>query len=242
MKRIIEIDLLKGIAVITMIIFHIPYLAYQMDIIPNNNLNSGILHFIARFTQLIFIMMVGVNLGVSYLNDNKKWKNKQKKRILKLGFTSMLITLLTYYAFPTKYVKFGILHFITCAIFIQSWMVHSVNLQLGFIFFILLLEINKNNIKPFFKKNIHPFISFILGIYNEKYNAIDHFPIIPVIILVCTGVIISHTIYKDRTEGYLKKDFPITKLGKHSFNIYVIHWFVLYFGLLFYKRYINEFI
>ena len=37
---------------------------------------------------------------------------------------------------------------------------------------------------PFFHNNIHPMISFILGIYNPKYNSMDHFALIPNIAII----------------------------------------------------------
>ena len=44
-------------------------------------------------------------------------------------------------------------------------------------------------------------ISFILGIYNPKYNSMDHFSIIPNIAIVGLGMLIGYALYKDVREN-----------------------------------------
>ena len=49
-----------------MILFHIPYLANAMGLIHVRGMYSGLLGFLAKFAQTIFITMVGINMVLSY--------------------------------------------------------------------------------------------------------------------------------------------------------------------------------
>ena len=65
MNRLVEIDFIKGCAVITMVIFHVFYLSKWMDIYPFQT-QKGMLFLFARFAQLVFITALGINLVISY--------------------------------------------------------------------------------------------------------------------------------------------------------------------------------
>ena len=61
MKRYDEIDILKGIAVICMIIFHFFYFPNQYGF-KEIEYDTSSLKFIAKVAQIIFITCVGINL------------------------------------------------------------------------------------------------------------------------------------------------------------------------------------
>ena len=254
-KRLIEIDFLKGLAVISMVIFHIPYLMRMMNI-KKTKIHTGILHFMGRFAQTIFITMVGVNMGITYQkakykNNISNYHKQQNKRVLKLIIVAMMFTYLSYLSFPDKYVKFGILHFVATVIFLQNYLVPYPIIQVGMLGTTLWANNNKEKLIPFFKNNVHPFISFALGIYNEKYNAMDHFSILKWFSYVCSGVLITHLLYKDgkRKDQFEKLNIDkilnnknkivncISSIGKNSLLIYTVHFPLIYFSLKFlYKK------
>ena len=64
MNRYIEIDILKGVAVFCMIIFHIFYYANQYGY-KELEYDTFLLRFIAKIAQIIFITCVGINLVIS---------------------------------------------------------------------------------------------------------------------------------------------------------------------------------
>ena len=182
-KRFVEVDFLKGLAVISMILFHIPYLANAMGLVHVRGMYSGLLGFLAKFAQTIFITMVGINMVLSYQKNQlcnsscpSKFYEKQTKRSFKIMGFALIFSYLTYLAFPEKYVKFGILQFVAVAIFIEQWFVGTTTPNYVLLITILVLYKIKHKLIPFFSQNIHPMVSFILGIYNEKYDSLDHFP------------------------------------------------------------------
>ena len=84
MNRYEEIDLLKGIAVICMIIFHLFYFPNQYGF-KEIEYDTTMLSTIAKIAQFIFITCVGINLVLA--NQNKTNDEKLQlnlKRILKI--------------------------------------------------------------------------------------------------------------------------------------------------------------
>ena len=251
-KRIPEIDFFKGIAVLSMVIFHIFYMANMMNIAQFPT-DSGILHIFARTAQLIFISCIGVNLVLSRQKnkDNIEEFHKRKtKRALYMAGVALIISFLTYLAFPDKFVKFGIVHFAATSVFLLQWLAGSELAIFILVLGVLFIDTFKKNLIPFFHNNIHPMISFILGIYNPKYNSMDHFSIIPNIAIVGLGMLIGYALYKDVRRKYKTMDDvldPIFNLenkvidilqwiGKRSFLVYMIHFPVIYFIYALIKR------
>ena len=115
MTRFIEIDIIKGISVTTMVTFHYFYLSNFMGL-SNYDISSGILYYLAKFSHLTFLFMVGVNLAIGY--ERKKEKkisdydyniNKLKKAV-KLMIAGLIITDVTRRLHGNINVKFGIFH------------------------------------------------------------------------------------------------------------------------------------
>ena len=63
--RFPEIDIVKGIAVTFMVIFHFFYLAYFMNV-KKFPIDKGVLRFLAKSAHTTFIFMVGVNKLIVY--------------------------------------------------------------------------------------------------------------------------------------------------------------------------------
>ena len=80
MTRYMELDIIKGIAVILMVIFHIFYLMNNMGFTtldPNGNFLSTM----AQISHYAFIIVAGMNIFLSYkkTNDKKKYKKNKLK-------------------------------------------------------------------------------------------------------------------------------------------------------------------
>jgi uncharacterized membrane protein len=235
MNRYIEIDILKGIAVFCMVFFHIFYYANHFGF-KEFDYNTYLLKFIAKVAQIIFITCVGINLVISKKISEKKEESKKMyimkniKRIVKLAFFALCMSLFTYFVFGDKYVKFGILHFMSLSSLLLFMFVDKeiiIKVLIGILF--VIYTIKKTN--PTLLSNIFPSpIGFIIGL-NSNYSALDHFPIIPWMILICMGILIGNYIVKYEPEPIIKKNENYSLLeetGKHSLEIYAIHWLVLY--------------
>lgn len=231
------IDILRGVAVIFMIIFHIFYFPNKYGYKEFNYDTTG-LNLTARIAQIIFITLVGINIYLSYKNSKTKeiYYTKQLNRILKLILIAIFITIFSYFIFGDSFVKFGILHFLAIASLLLMLFVDNQKVIIGIIFLILIVKL-----LIYYDRNMFLFIpkklAFITGFYSS-YSAVDHFPIIPWITYVCIGLLIGKYVtdkdYKINTpELYRKlKDSGSLKgiqwCGKRSLEIYVIHWILLY--------------
>ena len=88
MKRYLEIDFMKGIAIILMIFFHIFYLMNNMGFNKISS-SSKFMKIIAKISHITFITLAGTNFYISfkkYKKNKKIFYNKQIKRSLKLFF------------------------------------------------------------------------------------------------------------------------------------------------------------
>ncbi len=244
MKRYTEIDLLKGIAVICMVIFHFFYFPNQYGF-KEIEYNTPLLKTIAKIAQIIFITCVGINL-VFAKNKNKD-PNYHLQRIGKITFFAILMTIFTYYVFQDKYVKFGILHFIAFSSLILFMFVDDLQIM-KIITSVLALLFVLNKIKPELFYSIPSPIAFIGGFYNDKYSAIDHFPILPWIIFICFGTFIGNYLLQNKIKfPEIFNNNPIANTlittGKYSLEIYAVHWAVLYvLYCILYSKYIRNII
>lgn len=235
--RIILIDQLKGIAVVLMVIYHIFILTENMNVAKINT-NNIILDIIGKLSHTTFIITSGINLYLSFKKNEDKFYKSQHKRIFKLMIGSLIMSFISYISFGDKlYVKFGILHFLLCATLLSYPVLESKKLSILFLcinFIIILLISNKRHIFNNFCKS-KPFLCFNLGIYNQynyNYESLDHFPIFPKYSHFLIGIILGQFINEKlaiQNKLYLP-DF-IQYLGRNSFEIYIVHWFVIYFVL-----------
>lgn len=233
-----EIDILKGIAVICMVVYHFFYFPNQYGF-KEIKYDTLFLKTIAKIAQFIFIASVGFNLTLSKeksLNKNEtiqQYNKKSIKRIIKIGFFALLMSVFTYFIFGEKFVKFGILHFIALSSLLLFKYVDNINIIQILIVIVSLvyyLIVNKPNL---FSK-VPELPAFILGFYNKKYSSIDHFPLFPWILIMLIGINLA-ILFKNKKpklpkilkDNILSKS--IEKIGSKSLEIYAIHWIVLYF-------------
>jgi uncharacterized membrane protein len=245
MKRFDDIDILKGIAIICMIIFHYYYYPTQLGI-SGYDYNTNALYITAKVAQVIFILCSGMNLSISYENNKEnieEYYSKQQYRFLKLSLFALLLSYLSYLLVGSSFVKFGILHFMAAMALINYRFIYSqiyIHSSLVIAFIITLVI----QLQPSLLRWVPKQIAFILGFYNESYSSVDHFPIFPWSILYLMGIILGKVRY---TMGPLMMNtviktffnYTLIPIGKYSLEIYMFHWFALYilfYGVSSFKR------
>ena len=122
--RFWEIDFTRGLAVIFMIFFHVLYdFNYFLDF--NYEINQGLYLYIGRLAAILFILIVGLSLNLSYSRTSKILSKKEirlklVKRGLTIIFLGLIISFVTWIYIPNGFIIFGVLHFIGTSIII--WM------------------------------------------------------------------------------------------------------------------------
>ncbi len=116
-KRFFELDLLRGSAVILMVLFHIGYdLAYfgYADYVTTVDIEWIVFRGIILS---MFLLAVGMSSYLAYSNGIRL--SKLIRTLVKLIFVSLLISIGSYIVFPQEWIYFGVIHFITLALVVS---------------------------------------------------------------------------------------------------------------------------
>lgn len=230
-ERFWEIDSLRGLAIVMMILFHF---IFDLNFfgVYDFNLYSGFYFCLARVTAFIFIFLVGISLTLSYSRAKRSKRYETEKKLflkyLKRGLTifswGLIITLVTWFFMGEYFIVFGILHFIGIAIILEYPFIKYdyLNLYIGMAFIALGLYLEQ------FTFNF----SFLmwLGFIPSNLHTLDYFPIFPWLGVVSLGLFFGNSLYKNYVRRFkltdLSKSPPIllfSFLGRNSLLIYLIH-------------------
>lgn len=223
-NRNYETDLLRGLAIVLMVIFHF---SYDLTIFGWANFNTSEDIEWRIFRSIIvscFLMAVGMSSYLAY--EKSVNKKKLAKTLGKLFSVSLLITIGSLFLDPNTWVYFGIIHFITVALPISVLFVRAPTLALATgIACIAGYWSDIFNLYPIWAWSV-----LNLGIPRYTVDLVSFFPWIGVVLI---GVFVMH---KEIFHIKLKPSVIFNKLvvlGQHSLLIYLLHQPILYglFGL-----------
>lgn len=229
MKRIYELDLLRGIGIIAVVIFHFAWnicSKYKLEII--NSAWVGILVNIFS-GMLIFVSGASAQLG----------RNTLKRGLAVFG-CGLIVTAATYIVIPDSFIRFGILHLLGV-----SMITAAAVKKLGFsgmitgcaacVFIAAGIFVSELRVNT-------PYL-FWLGLVTENYSAADHFPVLPWMGIFFAGYTFSVRFYKDRRSPFTKgryKNNLFSAAGRHSLAVYMIHQPIL--QLILYIPFVQKFL
>lgn len=227
-NRFWEIDTLRGIAIIMMVIYHIIY-DINFFKVYEINLESPLIILFLYPIGTIFLLLVGISLTLSYSRVEKKYSNQKliKKfvfRGLKIFCLGLIITIITYFYLDRGFVVFGILHCIGISIIVSYPLLRYrfLNLFLGLVFilfgiFLRLFSFDFNYL-------------LWLGFIPENFYTVDYFPLLPWLGVVLIGIFLGNILYPNYTRKYDLDDYSdirivkfLSFLGRYSLFIYFIH-------------------
>lgn len=224
--RFWEIDFLRGVAIIMMIIFH---LIYDLSYFGAYNIDTshGFWGVFGKFTFITFLLLVGISLNLSASRRKREGAFSFKvylKRGIKIFLWGMIITLATYIFIPESYVKFGILHLIGVSIILTFPLLNFKCINLGLGSFVILFGLFLKTM------TFDTTWLFWLGLTPHTFSAIDHFPIFPYWGIILIGLFLSKILYNNFVRSFTVPKIenhifikPISYLGRHSLLIYLIH-------------------
>jgi len=207
-KRIFEIDFLRFVAIIFMVLYHF---AYDVQYYLGKDINFEGLGwtFIGKTSSFLFILVSGISSGFS--KDNIR-------RGIKTFIWGLVVTFVTFIFLKEEYVRFGILHFLGLCMMIYPFL-YNINsivlLILSFISFYLGLFLKKITVNTFL------FLPF--GLYYKGFSSIDYFPVFPYISIYIIGIIIYKSFYKKGITLFKIKVGFIEYISQKSLVIYLIH-------------------
>jgi len=209
------LDLMRGIAIIMMIMFH---LIYDLNEFGYTNIplsNFWLTSYWRYLIVFLFLNAVGISLVIAY---GKSFNlNKFIKRLALLGLAALSVSVGTYILFPNAWVYFGILHLIWTGSLIAIFFIQLPKISLFIAAFIFLFGyLNLTDLS---------FLKILLSNYLPL-SSVDFYPLFPWIAFVFTGIYLGHNpIYK---KIFFMKLPLLQLIGQHSLIIYLLHQVILF--------------
>ncbi|HZK55963.1 MAG TPA: heparan-alpha-glucosaminide N-acetyltransferase [Desulfosporosinus sp.] len=206
-----EIDVLRAVAIVLMVIFHFIYDLKEFGGV-SVDYQSPFWFFIGKSSALTFIFVSALSSGFS---------RSPVRRGLKVLFYAMVITAVTFVFMRAEYVRFGILHFLGVAMILSPllirlpswslWSLAGASAVLGFWFKEQMLKTSL----------LIPF-----GLMYEGFASIDYYPLFPYLAVTLLGILAYRYFYAQRTEPlflFKLKSKQIKWLSRNSLAIYLVH-------------------
>lgn len=116
--RLEKLDILRGIAITLMVLFHLNYSLVHIFGIEVLNISEVFWYILGKISALGFISIAGISF---FLAEKKYgielWKKYWKYSAILAGIAGS-ISFVTYFFFPEQYISFGILHFFALSFFL----------------------------------------------------------------------------------------------------------------------------
>ncbi len=230
-QRIILIDLLRGIAIALMFIYHF---CFDLDYFGYVKFHFNSDPFWLNFRAVIVSLFLGV-VGFSlFLAHQRSWnRTAWLKRFSLLVLASAAVSISSYMMYPQSFIFFGILHFIAAASLLGILFLRLgyLNLVLGAI----ILLIGNYYSHPFFNQ---PPLQWI-GLMTERPITEDYVPLFPWFGMVLIGLGLAYWAKNNQALTNIlhwQNQQPVvttlTFAGRHSLLIYLLHQPV-FLGLLY---------
>lgn len=205
-KRADLIDVFRTTAIIWMIIFHGAYDLKAFGF-TQTDFSNGFWYFFPRIIAGSFLFIVGLSLHLAY-EDGIDW-SKFWHRQIKVILSALLISITTFFIFPSNWVYFGTLH---CIFFSTLFGVFLVGRRGLILLFMGLIGIGLLSGHDLF------WVSSLI-----QKPSMDFIPIYPWFLATLLGLLVASFqgfwsfVYNCRTH-------PLLALpGRHSLKIYLLH-------------------
>lgn len=222
LKRLWELDFLRGIAIILVIAFHAFYDLKNYFGFTEWQYDQGFWYWERRAAGGLFVLLAGVLTAV--IAKEKTFSEvfqKNLRRGLRLIGLGLLITGVTLMVMPAWTVWFGILHFLGIAILFSTFFIRLrwANLGLGFLALIL-----GNFLKGL---TVSHWFGLMFGVRPLGFQSLDYYPLFPWFGVTLIGLGFGNLIYENRMALMKRPPFwfehPLNWLGKYSLWIYLVH-------------------
>jgi uncharacterized membrane protein len=225
-SRYHEIDMVRGIAILMMILFHSLFDLNYFRIL-SLEIYSGFWHFFAYATASLFLLIVGVSLTISRARAQPKYSGhrlalKFVYRGAGIFLLGLLVTAGTWWYLGEGFIVFGILHLIGISIIISPlfFRFKTGNIVLGLLFI---------GIGYFLATISGPVWLLPLGIHPPGFWSVDYEPLFPWTGMVLAGIGFGEYLYPGGVRRFTLPSIPrvviqpLAFLGRHSLVIYLMH-------------------
>jgi len=219
--RIWEIDFLRGLSIILMVLYHLLYDLTEMRGLKTLfgievNLYSVSWLVAQNFFAGLFIILSGISSTLSRGNI---------RRALKLLGVAAVITAVTYIYDSSSAILFGILHCLGICILIYGLTLHKAKLLACACAGALVFGLTAARALLLKNAPVHTNWLLPFGITGDTFASLDYFPLLPWFGIFLAGAALGKSIYS-RRRSVIPKPWPetfINAAGRHSLLIYVVH-------------------
>jgi len=208
--RIREVDFLRGIALILMIIFHAVFDLREFYDYPVQY-GAGIYFYIGKVSVILFILVSAVSCSFSRHNPG---------RALKLLAAAFLITVVSHLYDPQYGIKFGILHFLGTGILLYP-LVRKLNMYslliLGTLIILMGQYLGGVTVK-------HNYL-FLFNLTDNSWVSADYYPLAPWLGVFLYGIALGKLLYPQKRSlcGLGPHNDMISFIGRHTLKVYLVH-------------------
>ncbi|MCL2142541.1 MAG: DUF1624 domain-containing protein [Methanimicrococcus sp.] len=233
--RFYELDLLRGVAVILMVVYHFCYDLEFFNIRPIPSF-FWLQQFYGFPITIMFVGIAGISLSLAAFKakDSQTITKKLVKRGAKLFLIGLFITAATWVYPHDGFIVFGVLHLIGISTILAIPFLIAAVQQKSKIALILPLIFGTSVLilAGAVQKIQGPLYLAFLGIHPGQFYTLDYEPLFPWFGVVLIGVALGFWLYpkgKRRFALPLKMQNvpnmlkPLAYLGQHSLIIYLIH-------------------
>lgn len=212
-------DLLRGCAVVLMVIYHFVFDLTLFQFLDRAVMNTAPMHMMQRLCMCSFLFCVGWSLAIAH-HDGVNWRAFWRRE-MRLLAAAVAISGVTYWAMPGKWIFFGILHFIALAsVLVLPVLKHA----LWALLLALLILIP------------YGLWHWQLPWFDLPHYAADYVPLTPWLGWVLLGVAVRPLPLQEITADLFKKLMWIRWLGRYSLSIYLLHQPLLWALLWLFKK------
>ena len=226
MKRIYNLDKIRGLTIISMVLFH---LMYNINFFREISWYNGTL--LNKVWQLSIALSFFIISGITSTLLSSK---KNIIRGIKTSIVGLLISISTYIFARDQFIVWGVMNGLGLSMIIggllMSNRIFSKNMILIFLLiFTFTYNIPRNSLidvsffNHLYEKNIFP-----LGFPSDKFVSADYFPIIPWIFAYFSGISLGSFLHEKNFYNKYGTDNLLAKIGRYSMPIYLIHQVILY--------------
>lgn len=212
-----QIDLLRGVAVLMMVVFHLKWSLDYFGVAAPTPF-GGFWNIFQKATGGLFLSLVGVSLVLSHSPSSSAGRYLSRgARVFGYG---MVVTLGSLVFRPEGFVFFGVLHFIGVAIILAAPFIRFtwLNLLLGILLLAAGIQLQSMSFD-------FPWLVW-LGLHHPVYT-IDIYPILPWLGVVFLGMFAGRIMVRggrpDMNGAGRRRSRGLRFLGRHALTAYFLH-------------------
>lgn len=210
-SRFLFIDLLRGVTIILMIFFHLNFDLSYFQMTKIDILHDKFWFLLPRIIVFLFLFTVGMSLKVAH-NDKIHWQ-PFVRRLVKIIFFALIISVFTYAFFHENWIYFGTLHAIALISVLSLPFLRYPRLGLAIAIVLFTTSIILKIDIPWF------------SLPHQSWDYIEPFPWLGASLL---GMFAAHVGMHQTPIHENKLTIALSNLGRRSLVVYLLHQPILF--------------